>query len=475
MRSYIGGVLAVVALAGGARAQESDRVGELERSLAEQQRQLTEQRRELERMRQQLESIQVQAAGSGEPVGAGGLEGGGPAGMAGEDATPPGPSVLGDAPVRLGLFFIESADGRHRLEINGRLQVDGRFVVDRDHDDFDNEFQVRRARVDFSGKIYEKVSFKLGLEFGRTSDADLRDAYLNLEVFEWLQLRAGQMLVPFSTERLTSSNYMKFPERPIIIGNIIELRDIGVMVHGHTPGRTFAYYLGVYNGTGQNVANDDDDDKDVAARLEFKPLKALLLAGSYRYTPTNREESRGPADYRTVGNQLTEFLTYDGGNRHLSHRERGTLDARMRAGPLEVKGELVFDYHRDVVSATGARANLMNWGWFIDTSFLLTGEEQQDTIDPASPFFGEDGFGTGAFEVSVRYEEFHADPATLRGGFASGTRSVRAVTTALGWYPAKRVRVLLSYTYTDFAEVVLVGNEREDDDHAVIARLALYW
>ncbi len=335
------------------------------------------------------------------------------------------------------------------------------------------------ARVDVSGRIYEHITFRLGLEFGRTSDADLRDAFVNVGFIEWAQLRAGQMIPPFSTERHTSSNTMKHPERPIIIGNVAENREVGLLLHGKLLDGLVTYYAGVYNGNGQNHAKDDDDGKGGVARLELAPLKGVLLAASYRYTPTNRVDSHGPSDYHTVGNQLTTFLDYAtgaGGNRHLGHRERGTLDARVRWGWFELKGELVFDYFRDVLSSTGREANLMNWGWFVDAAWVLTGEESQDTIDPADPFWGEDGLGTGAFELALRYEEVHADPATIRGGFAVGARAVRATTATLTWIPVKRVRFMLSYTYSDFDAVVTAPDgDRRDDDHAVLGRIGLWF
>lgn len=386
------------------------------------------------------------------------------------------PAALTDA-IKLGLFFIESADGRHRLELNGRLQVDGRFGVGRPDDAIDDSFLVRRGRVEVSGKVHERVTFKLGLEFGRTSDADFRDAYVDLRAFEWARLRVGQMLPPFSTERLTSSNVMKLPERPTIIGAIAESREVGLMVHGRLLNGVLGYSVAVFNGNGQNVLKDDDDDKDLAVRLEVAPLRQVLLAGSYRFTPTDRAHHHGPADVATVGNQLTRFLDYDtAGNRHLGARERGSLDARLRLGPVEVKAELLWDYHRDVRSARGREADLLTWGWFVDGSVVLTGEESQDAIDPARPLWGDEGIGPGAFELVLRYEELHADRQTIAGGFAVGSRDVRAATAGLTWIPVKRVRAIVSYTYSDFGAPILdASGHRRGDEHALVVRLGLWF
>lgn len=428
--------------------------------VAELERRLTEQQRELDALREEVRRL-----------------GGDAGGMERREGAPAQPGRPLAGPIRLGLFFIESADGQHRLELNGRLQVDGRFVVGRAHEAVDATFLVRRARFEVSGKVFERMTFKLGLEFGRTSDADLRDAYLDLRAFEWARLRVGQMLPPFSTERLTSSNVMKLPERPMIVGLIAESREIGLMLHGSFLDRRLSYAVGFYNGNGQNVGKDDDDDKDAAVRLEVAPIHALLFAASYRYTPPNRAHSRGPADAATVGNQLTTFLDYDTGrNRHVGSRERGSLDLRARLGPLEVKAELLWDYFRDVRSAAGREADLLTWGWFVDGSVVLTGEESQDVIDPARPLWGGSGPGTGAFELVVRYEELHADRRVVADGFAAGAREVRAATVGLTWIPVKRVRLLLAYTYSDFGTAIAnADGQPQTDEHALVARIGLWF
>lgn len=466
--------LAALALSAPLALGQDPAAGSLEQRLDEQQRELDALREELRRLR---------AGGAGDapdPLAPAPAE---------EPATPidaepaPAPDASApdhdDPPIKLGLFYVESPDGRHRLQLNGRVMADARFVPERDHDDLDDGFQVRRARVTVSGAIYEHITFRMGFEFGRTSDADLRDAFVNLGFLEWAQLRAGQMLPPFSTERHTSSNVMKHPERPIIVAHLVEPREVGLMLHGKLLDGLVTYYAGVFNGNGQNTAKDNDDAKDGVVRLEVAPLQGVLLAASYWYTPANRDDAHGPADYHTVGNQLTTFLDYAtgaGGNRQLGPRERGTLDARVRWAWFQLKGELIFDYHRDVISPTAREADLLNWSWFVDASWVLTGEDCQDTIEPADPFWGEHGFGTGAFELSLRYEELHADPATIRGGFAVGARAVRATTATLTWIPVARVRAMLSYTYSDFDSVVTTPDgDRRDDDHAILGRIGVWF
>lgn len=220
-------------------AQEAAEVEGLRRRVEEQSRALEDLRREVERL--------------------------------GADPAPTSSASSWTDKVRVGTFWIESADGDHRLALHARLHLDARFDLASDF--FDDTFQVRRARVEVDGRVFRKVEYKLGLEFGRTQGANLRDAWIKLVPLEAVQLWAGQMLLPFSTERLTSSNVMKHPERPIIVADLLESRDIGVMLHGILLEGLLRYSAGIYNGNGQNQRVDNDDDKDLVGRLELLPAR----------------------------------------------------------------------------------------------------------------------------------------------------------------------------------------------------------
>jgi hypothetical protein len=247
------------------------------------------------------------------------------------------------------------------------------------------------------------------------------------------------------------------------------------MFHGTLFDQRLGYWFAIVNGNGENKASDDDDDKDFIGRVEVTPLPLLTLGVGYRYTPPNRKNLTGPGDVKTVGNQITTFLDYAAGNRMFGHRDRGTIDAKVLLGPCMVSAEGMFDANQDVVSPKGARQDLLDWGWSVDASALLTGEDEADVIEPLSPFWGEHGLGHGAFEVGLRYEEFQADRATLRDGFAAGARVARSTTACLTWIPVKRVRLMLSYTYTNFDRTVRLAGVDDHDDHVIVGRLALFF
>lgn len=467
--------LALLALALPAAAQEAaPDPAELGRRLAEQERQL-------EQLRQELEALR----GARGPAPAG-------EGSRSDPGQPAEPSELSEPPeggsapagagswtdsIRAGKFFLETADEAFRLEFHGRVHVDLRSVLDRGRDDFDNSFQVRRARLDAQGHLFgkERVSFRLGLEFGRTSDADLRDGFVNLRLVDAVQLRLGQMIPPFSTERHTSSNYMLHPERPIVVGDTIGQRDIGVMLHGQLLDERLTYFIGAYGGEGENERVDTDDDFDLATRLEVAPVEWLLLAASYIYSPTNRDSR--PSDVHTVGDEFTTFLDYDAGTRRLGNRQRVGVDARLRFSALELKGELILDYQQDVTGANGEEVDIEAWGWFVDGAWVFLGAREGPKIVPAAPLHDPEtgAWGPGAFDLALRYEEYRVEADVIREGLATGTDRVRAATATLHWYPYTSLRFSASYTLSMFDDRLLLGDERRNDESAAILRATLYF
>lgn len=393
--------------------------------------------------------------------------------------------------VRLGLFYVESADKNFRLDVRVRIQVDGRYVFNRR--DFNDDFHVRRARVEFKGHLWERLYYDFGLEFSHTSDADARNAFLELRFCKEFALRAGQFLLPYSDERLNSSKYLNHPERSVHVASIVGQRDIGIMFRGNFADLV-RYQLAFIDGEGQNKKVDTDDDPDTAARIELTPFGNWNLAFSvnYIYSPTNRKHT-GPADMKTVGNHFSKFITYqrdlngDGtiDNHSLGRRQRFGGGFRFSQGPFEIKGEANGDYHEEVFNdITGRKDNLLNWSYFVDVTYVLTGETLKQTHDgakvtPKQPFYDPEtkAFGLGAFQISVRYEELFVDPSTVKRGYAAGVDRLRAVATTFHWYMWKNVRFSLNYTYSHFDSQGYMDSRghRHVDDHGVLGRLAFFF
>jgi phosphate-selective porin len=107
------------------------------------------------------------------------------------------------------------------------------------------------------------------------------------------RVQIGQFKVPFGSENIASGNNLELINRSAVTETLVpgrdngaSGRDIGVQFGGTAAaggaGSQVEYTLGVFNGGGINTG-DDNDGKDIAARLAWKPKVAGLTLGADLY------------------------------------------------------------------------------------------------------------------------------------------------------------------------------------------------
>ena len=129
----------------------------------------------------------------------------------------------------------------------------------------------------------------------------LQDAFVTFRS-PYADVTAGQFKLPLSLEGYGSSSKLLFPERALVSRRYGDKRDIGVRVDKQID--RFYYNLGIYNGQGQNRL-DTNDQKDLAARLEAKPIPELTLAIAGALAVGERDTE--PAKDRLEGDARFEF------------------------------------------------------------------------------------------------------------------------------------------------------------------------
>ena len=167
-----------------------------------------------------------------------------------------------------------------KITISGFVQADAIFAESsttpvgpgNDEGEPPDSFSVPRARVGLSGAITSKITWYLVGDFANlTNDGRvLRDAYLQFTATPQVAVRFGQMVAPFSLERLTTYTKLEVIDRSVIGASMAPSRDVGVMVFNTQPWRGWiTYSAAIINGTGQNRA-DDNNAKDLVGRVTTK-------------------------------------------------------------------------------------------------------------------------------------------------------------------------------------------------------------
>jgi hypothetical protein len=193
------------------------------------------------------------------------------------------------------------------LKLSGVVQVWGVYQNQTDIDapsDHASTARLRRAELKVSGDLVpKKFGFGVMLDVAKTpkfgsatvvtppkegetepGTADvltpakdnslLQDAYITYST-GWFDVSAGQFKTPISYESATSSSKLILPERAAVVRAYGEQRDVGIKLEKKSDYVGFVF--GAFNGAGMNRL-DDNNQKDLALRLEAYPVKALTLA-----------------------------------------------------------------------------------------------------------------------------------------------------------------------------------------------------
>jgi phosphate-selective porin OprO and OprP len=363
--------------------------------------------------------------------------------------------------------FLRAADGNVRFDVGGRFQFD----FDRAEDGartlmgahLGSQFLVRRARLEVYGQFFQWIDLKIEADF--TDSQPLRDVYLDLKVYpEFLRLRGGQFKVPFSLEELTSDLYIDFVERSLI-NELAPSYDRGIMGYGNIKQGIVSYFLGGFNGTGQNTS-DNNGDKDIAGRLVIAPwktsnnfwLKGFQIAGNFTWgDESNLPTAQGRTEARTP-NRFVYFAAQPA----QGDRLRYGGDLAWLVGPAAVKFE--YDVQTNQRHGLGPQGSDLDKvtakGWYVSGTYLITGEDKQLSaqVHPTYPFAPIAGkWGPGAWEVGFRYGDlsfssgdpvnfFNGNLTSIPGGGKTAENGAEALTLGVNWYPNAQTRLMLNST-----------------------------
>ncbi len=381
-------------------------------------------------------------------------------------------------------FAVASADGAFKLGIGGYMQFDSRRFNGDEALLAVDSFLLRRVRLQFNGVLFKMVEFRVAPDFG-DGKTQLMDAYIDVKFAKTASLRLGKFKPFLGVERLQSAPDLKFMERSLA-SNLTPNRDYGVALFGETARGVLTYAVGIHNGVvdASYADIDDNDGKDLAARLQVRPffttktrsLQGLMAGLAWSHgTRHGTALSTGLATYRTPG-QLPYFRFRTG------VVAEGTVERLMpqfswTTGPVSILAEHMtadYDVLRDTTSGS-----VRIQAWTVTGGVMLTGERATlGAVSPAKPAKRADG-QWGAFEAVARIGAqtigdaafpVFADPAV-------SAREARSFGVGVNWYVNRHIKVMVDYDQTDFTGGGLAGGPGSGNDrpveHALFSRLQL--
>lgn len=253
----------------------------------------------------------------------------------------------------------DEKDNRKEFPViaNSRLRLGGYAQIRyRNDESIKDTFDVRRARLDLRAAPTERLELRLQTELAGSS-AKILDATAAYQVSPEVKVTAGQFLIPFSLENVTSNTRLETINRSQVVealvargGDVIgnhNGRDTGVQAGGsffeYEDRRFIDYAIGAFNGSGINRA-DQDEQKDIIGRVVFRILADLSIGASIyegRYIGGNRD--RAGVEFSYTGDPFSIKGEYIRGEDGSKDKDGWYLQAGYFIIPRQLQGIIKFD------------------------------------------------------------------------------------------------------------------------------------
>jgi hypothetical protein len=283
-------------------------------------------------------------------------------------------------------------------------------------------FLIYDVRLALTGVVGYVFDYTLGVEYDRDdAGIDLLDAVISFPIGgDAFHADLGGFRSPVSREALTDKALLPFVERSQSALALAPGRQLGLQLRANALESRFTAAVGVFNGNGLRLENDD---------------KSLLAAARVAYNSVGEIEFF--EDFVIEGG-LNLAWSRDSAQAVLPIEDRTTEDpgARRLVDLVEYEG------HR---LTWGGDARLAYRGWTLAAEYLRTDYDPDAGLDSHADGVTVDlrHLLWGAFDVGVRYDGF--TPAVGIGGAPPATS--RFLIAGLGVAPGLFARVGLQYAF----------------------------
>ena len=409
-------------------------------------------------------------------------------------------NAIARAPAGLLRKFHLEWTSRPRLRVGELVRIDFRFKFFHDFRTFDPEISgaegdvsnLRGVRVGIEGRITPHFEFEVEREIRneigeafnfrtRETHALWRDVFGNFRYFRRFQIRAGQFKIPFGMDQMQGPAHRDFVFRSQIGDRLAPGRDLGIMLHGRLLDRRLQYQTGIFLSDGWKAHLKDysrSGERTLAVRLAAPPLAFFpvprflksIRGVEFAVAAAENPVTEGLRSLR--GRTWVDTHNYFDRINVRGHRLRLGTEMNLTTGPFSAKAEVI--RVRDQRLGQGLRGqdlpDLIARGWYVATTWLLTGEQKVNVIRPRRDFLL--GKGIGAVEIASRYEQIRFGSSEHPGLPSRSSRaanifstSERVATFGTNWHLNRYMRI----QFNAVREVI------EDVRNAPIPGRDTYW
>ena len=361
-----------------------------------------------------------------------------------------------------GLGFA-TADEQFKFSFGGRLHADATYHNNSDKlqkggnpINANDGTEVRRARIDFRGTLWNNFNFQTEADFADNS-VGMKDVFLNYTGWDFAEITVGHQKQNISMELQESSNDIMFTERSLVNSLTATLFDRAIGLDFKKSDKNWSAQAGVYGDSMQ--ANKSNSNKGsgkagegfgASTRVTFAPInthnEVVHIGGFVGYRSTNGEGSFNDAG-SSFGYETTHMsnlqLTGTGTIKQAENATMFGLELAAMHGPFSLQGE----YTKAKVQRENTLSSLDFNAFYVQAGWTLTGESRTykgsdgefKRLKPGNKFQpGKPGFG--ALELAVRYDQNDLTSKDIHGG------EEKRATLALNWYLNENVRLMADYS-----------------------------
>lgn len=348
----------------------------------------------------------------------------------------------------------------------------------------------------FSGRVSKPFGYFVSIAHGFDT-LSLLDCFVDVDYDPRLRFRIGRYKTPFTYEFFVEPiQGLVVPERSVFFNNFALNRSNGIMAFGRLFDNQVDYGVGVFDQT-RNSVLDLQNAKAIAGFVNYRPfgneqntlLENFNVGGSVYAGHQNQVPI--PQFFRTVvptsGNPElgTEFLGLNTNVRADGPLAFWDLHMAWYYRQLAVIGEWASgfqDYSKNTAAITPTRTNLPVQSFYVQASYLLTGETRSSIgiVKPNSPFDIRKGkFGTGAFEPYFRVEYLDISSKVFTDGLADPNQWANRLTAThvgINWHLTQYIKMYVDWNHDEFNQsVIYAPGRRMHTSNLLLWRFQLYF
>ncbi|MBE6201720.1 MAG: porin [Rikenellaceae bacterium] len=367
------------------------------------------------------------------------------------------------AQVQDGILVFQNKDAGYKMWFDVRVQGDAAvyFGYDKNLTQIGNGMSFRRTRFAVKTQINKDWYAELDTDWS-SGIVELKDAILQYDGIENLQIKMGNFKENFSIQRNSTSRYLLFMERAMVT-YLAPSRHMGVNFRYSTPAlwASFGVFGPEIKGAEEQTAMEDgnkdyglDAGLSYTGKLVWRPLHKMDngslhigAAVSYREPKVTSTDGYNAIRYSTRNStsiNRKKFLDTDA-IPYLDHELLWTVELAghyesLRYEAAYISRQAFIDVEKNPQGQDLRPAS----GWYVQAGYMLFGGKQNYDAGGAKYTRCTRGKDWGDVELAARIDQINLN---LNRYYMGGS----ALQYALGinYYPIENVKFMINYQFAD--------------------------